>query len=188
MNEHGKPQHARKRTAKPLDEARLRDLALAYVARFSTSSAKLATYLARKLRERGWEGEGEADIAALCARYVELGYVDDAAYAKMRAGGLLARGYGPRRIAQSLHADGIDETLRASLAPGEWDRRAAAQAMARKRRFGPYFAGELQPEKREKQIAAMLRAGHGFDHVRTVLHATNEDTLDQWVMEALDED
>ena len=67
MNEHGKPQHARKRVAKPLDEARLRDLALAYVARFSTSSAKLATYLKRKLRERGWEGESEPDIAALCA-------------------------------------------------------------------------------------------------------------------------
>ena len=46
---------AERRPPKPLDPARLHDLAIHYVARFSTTAAKLEAYLARKLRERGWE-------------------------------------------------------------------------------------------------------------------------------------
>ena len=89
------------RKASPLDSARLQELALAYVARFATSAAKLEAYLKRKLRERGWDGDGEPDIAALVRRYVELGYVDDEAFARARSGGLLRRGYGARRVGQA---------------------------------------------------------------------------------------
>ena len=39
------------RSKKPLDASRLDELALAYVARFATSRAKLLRYLGRKLRE-----------------------------------------------------------------------------------------------------------------------------------------
>ncbi|MFA7586267.1 MAG: hypothetical protein WCY11_08755, partial [Novosphingobium sp.] len=74
----------RKRPPRPLDPARMEDMALAYVARFSTTAAKLEAYLARKLRERGWEGETAPDLAALVARFVAVGYVDDAAFAVAR--------------------------------------------------------------------------------------------------------
>ncbi len=177
-----------KRPSKPLDSTRLRDLALAYVARFSTSASKLETYLKRKIRERGWEDEAEPDVAGLCARYVELGYVDDALYAKSKAGGLLNRGYGPRRVSQALYAAGIDEAIREDVAPDEWRKREAVQTMARKRRFGPYYQGDLQPDRREKQIAALLRAGHGFDHVRKVMDATSERMIEEWIEQARDEE
>ena len=36
---------------RPLDAARLNEMALAYVARFATSAGKLSDYLRRKLRE-----------------------------------------------------------------------------------------------------------------------------------------
>jgi regulatory protein len=39
-----------RRQPKPLDPARLDELALTYVARFATSAAKLERYLKRKLR------------------------------------------------------------------------------------------------------------------------------------------
>ena len=77
-----------RRAPRPLDAARLDELALTYVARFATTATKLERYLKRKLRERGWEGEGDAgrepDLAALVGRYVELGYVDDASWARAR--------------------------------------------------------------------------------------------------------
>ncbi|MGB3753374.1 MAG: RecX family transcriptional regulator [Parerythrobacter sp.] len=173
---------------KPLDEQKLRDLSLSYVARFSTSAAKLERYLARKLRERGWsEDEGaRPDIAALVARYVELGYIDDAAYAKSKAGSLLRRGYGARRVGQALYADGIAEDVRIAVDPEEAARREAAIVLARKRRFGPFFMGELDSARAEKQTAAMLRAGHGFDAVRTVIHARDEAALQEWLAEAAD--
>src|SRR5690348_1855039 len=93
----------------PLDPASLDELALAYVGRFATTRAKLATYLARKLRERGWGGERPADIEALVERLSSAGYVDDAAYALSKSRSLTARGYGLRRVSQTLRAAGIDE-------------------------------------------------------------------------------
>ncbi|MEY4670243.1 MAG: hypothetical protein RLZZ415_122, partial [Pseudomonadota bacterium] len=77
-----------RRPPRPLDRERLNELALAYLARFATSAAKLEAYLRRKLRERGWDGEGEPPVAALVERCVAAGYVDDAAYARSKAGSL----------------------------------------------------------------------------------------------------
>ena len=183
-----------KRPPKPLDETRLKDLALSYVARFATSSGKLEQYLKRKLRERGWEGEHEPDLAALIERYSELGYVDDAAYARAKSGDLLRRGYGPRRIAQALGQAGIDQNLREELSASEYEKRDAALHLARKRRFGPFardvsVAGADQRAARavrEKQLAAMVRAGHGFDIARAMLDAATEEEAEEWVREAAD--
>ena len=50
------------KSVRPIDGERLEQLALAYVARFAVSSAKLQGYLRRKLRERGWAGEGEPPV------------------------------------------------------------------------------------------------------------------------------
>ena len=131
-------------------------MALAYVARFSTSAAKFERYLVRKLREKGWDGEGEPPVAATVARYVELGYVDDEGYARMKSGSLLRRGYGARRVDQALGQAGIAENLRAEVAPGQVAAREAAATYARRRRLGPY--GNADPAVREKQLAAMVRA------------------------------
>jgi regulatory protein len=41
---------------------------------------------------------------------------------------------------------------------------------AEKRRLGPFSAhGANHPHEREKALAAMLRAGHGFDLSRAIL-------------------
>ncbi|HSG34733.1 MAG TPA: RecX family transcriptional regulator, partial [Sphingomonadaceae bacterium] len=165
------PNRRKKRQPSPLDTGRLEELALAYVARFATSAAKLETYLKRKLRERGWKDEGEADPGALVARYVELGYVDDEGFARARAGGLLRRGYGPRRVGQALRAAGIDEEIRGRVESGSLEHRKAALIMARKRGFGPFAAEPPDRERREKQIAAMLRAGHSFASARALVDA-----------------
>lgn len=170
---------------RPLDAARLDEMALAYVARFATSTGKLADYLRRKLRERGWEGDGEPDAAAIVQRFVELGYVDDAGFARGRAQSLRRRGYGARRIDQALNAAGIDEELRAESRGSEAEARRATLVMARKRRFGPFGRGEgLDPAAREKQVAAMLRAGHPLAHAREVVNAVTPDALEAWIDEA----
>ncbi|MFA7602657.1 MAG: RecX family transcriptional regulator [Novosphingobium sp.] len=174
------PDSRRRHPARPLDSARLEELALAYVARFATSRAKLEGYLARKLRERGWEGEGEPPVAALAERFVAAGYIDDAAYARARAGSLLRRGYGQARVAQALGAAGIGEDIRAQVRPGEGARRRAALAMVRKRRFGPFGAGPADRPAREKQIAAMLRAGHALDSARELVDAASVEAAEHW--------
>ncbi|WP_423143142.1 RecX family transcriptional regulator [Parablastomonas sp. CN1-191] len=177
-----------RRPPRPLGAARLEELALAYVARFATSAARLDDYLRRKLRERGWEGEGEPPVARLVERFVASGYVDDAAFARAKAGGLLRRGYGGRRIGQALNAAGIAEDLRADVAPGEHEARSAALALARRRRFGPFGAAPLERPQREKQVAAMLRAGHPMDFARVVIDAASEQAAIEWVAAAREDD
>jgi regulatory protein len=177
----------RKRPPKPLDSARLGELALAYVARFSTSAAKLERYLRRKVRERGWAGEGEPEIAALVGTYVEWGYVDDEMFARAKTGGLMRRGYGARRVDQALGEAGIEENLREKVRPGEMAAREALLVLARRRRFGPFAAGPIDRILREKQIAAMLRAGHPLDSVREMVDAKTAAEAEQWVAEAEDE-
>lgn len=165
---------------RPLELPALEELALAYAARFATTAAKLEGYLARKLRERGWAGEGAPPVGAIVARFVAAGYVDDAAYARAKAGSLLRRGYGERRIGQALGAAGVEETLRDEVLPGEGEARRAALTLARKRGFGPF--GRTVPDRplREKQLAAMLRAGHRLSAARAMVESPTVEDAEGW--------
>lgn len=154
----------------PLDSERLNALMLAYVARFATSRAKLKSYLARKLRERGWAGPGEPPTEALVAKAARAGYVDDAAFALGKARSLTQRGYGSRRVRQALLEAGIaDGDGEAARAHATDDRVEAALRFARRRRFGPFAAAAPDDHLREKQLAAMLRAGHDFRLAKAIL-------------------
>lgn len=170
----------------------MNDLALHYVARFATSTGKLRSYLQRKLRERGWDGEGQPDIDGLVERFAEKGYVDDEAYARSKASGLLSRGYGARRVEQTLRAAGIEEQVRSDTAPEEAEARQAIVALAKRRRFGPFAkpkrdeTSEEAHKRREKQLAAMIRAGHAFDHARRVSEAHSIEDLEEWAWDAQD--
>lgn len=160
------------RPVPPLDGAALERLALRYVERYATTRAKLAAYLRRKLRERGWAGEAEPGVEQLVEKLSELRYVDDASFAAARASGLTRRGFGPRRIALSLRAAGIrDDDLAAaaeSVAEQAWD---AALTFARRKRIGPFAAAAPDRIGREKALATMLRAGHAIDMARRIASA-----------------
>ncbi len=164
----------------PLDTARLQELALGYAARFATTRLWLARYLARKLGERGWQGDVPPDIDALVGRLAELGYVDDRAWAAARARGLAARGLGARRVRGDLAAAGIDRDDAAAALASEDDGDPAVHAIvaaiacARRRRLGP-FARQPgnDPAQRRRDLAAMARAGHDFDVARRVLAAAD---------------
>lgn len=173
------------RIPQPVDAARLEELALAYVARFATSAGKLTAYLARKLRERGWEGDEPPDVDAVVARFVDKGYVDDAGYARAKGQGLLRRGYGARRIDQALALAGIDEDLRREAKGAETERRHAALVLARKRRVGPFAppGQPTDPALREKQVAAMLRAGHPLEYARRLVDASSPEAAEEWADE-----
>ncbi|WP_245942142.1 regulatory protein RecX [Sphingomonas gilva] len=167
-----------RRPRPPLDSRSLRDLALHYAARFATTRARLAAYLARKLKERGWAGGAPPDLQALADEFAASGYVDDEAFARSRAESMGRRGYGARRIAVALHQAGIEEDMRAeTLQSAEEGALAAAIILARRRRFGPFGDAASDSAARRKQIAAMIRAGHGFDVARRIVDAPNEDSL-----------
>ena len=166
----------RKKPRPPLDQESLEQLALFYVGRYATTRAKLRSYLSRKIRERGWEDQREADLEGLAEKFSDLGYIDDAAFAEARARSLARRGYGARRVDQALFAAGIDDAdsneARQIASDSSWD---AALAFARKRRFGPFSAEIADPDRKRKSVAAMIRAGHSYEIARKFVEAAPGD-------------
>ena len=166
------------RQAPPLDPAALERLALRYVERFAITRGQLADYLVRKIRERGWDG-APADPAALAQRLADLGYVDDRAFAEAKAGALGRRGLGGRRVADALRQARVGEADAAHVAPAVAERAVdTALAYARRRRIGPFGADGAAPDLRRRQLAAMLRAGHGFELSRRIVAAEPAESVD----------
>ena len=164
----------------PLNPESLRELALNYVGRFATTRSKLRVYLARKLRERGWDGGQAPDAQSIADDFARQGYVDDAAYALSKSRTLTARGYGERRVEQALRAAGIEEAD--GLSARTVARRGAVDAalrFAERRRIGPFATAPADPRARERALAAMVRAGHGFAIARAVVELAPGDAVDR---------
>ena len=161
----------RRRSLPPLDESRLNELALRYVGRFATTRAKLRSYLSRKVRERGWDGAREPDFMAIAERFAAQGYVDDSSFALAKSQSLTVRGYGKRRVIEALKAAGVEEEESAA-ARDHADAGAVSAALrfAKRRKVGPYGdSSPRDPRDKQKALAAMVRAGHGFELSRTIL-------------------
>ena len=162
---------------KPLNNVDLRQLALTYVGRFATSESKLAAYLLRKIRERGWQ---DALIAAhavdqIVADMARARFVDDRVYADMKAASLTRRGYGVRRVQQALNMAGIAEDIRADIISSTAEEaEEAALAYARRRRLGPFSTQPADPRQRDRALAALLRAGHDYATARRILDLAPE--------------
>ncbi|MBB4641135.1 regulatory protein RecX [Rhizorhapis suberifaciens] len=167
-----------KKQKPPLNSERLEQLALHYAGRYATTQAKLGAYLQRKIRECGWDGERAPDVVSLVARFADLRYVDDAAFAAMRTASLGRRGYGMRRVEEDLRAAGIAEdereVARQQAAQERW---RAAETFARKRRIGPFSTEAADRELQKKQIGAFLRAGHDFELARRFVSAQPGEVL-----------
>ena len=162
-----------RRGNRPLEPLRPSDLewfALRYVERYATTRGKLSDYLRRKIRERGWGEDAQPDVVALAQRMADLGYVDDRAFAESKAGAMGRRGLGARRVTQALRFDGIESEDAEAIAPIlDENVAASAIAFARRKRIGPYAREAADRPLQEKQVAAMVRAGHAPNLARTII-------------------
>lgn len=163
----------------PPDAALLHEAALAHLARFASSAAGLARVLERRIarwqREAAVAGEAAtveqqgaaARLAAaeVVARLVAAGVIDDDAFAATRAVRLNRAGRSRRGIAAHLAARGIaGETLRAALPENPEAELAAALALARRRRLGPFHPTPptVAPDASATRRALAILARAGF--------------------------
>lgn len=168
---------------RPPDEARLREAALAHLAKFATTEAGLARVLGNRVRRwaRAAEAEGQDSAAALAeglmaarrvaAAMVALGAVDDAGFAAARARRLARSGRSRRAMAAHLASKGIDsEDARAAMAeaPAEAD---AALALCRRRRIGPFARAAAEPALRQKWLGILARSGFSREVAEAALDA-----------------
>ncbi len=169
-----------------MTENSIANSALAYLARFSSSSANLRQVLTRKvMRATAHHGDDPtpllAKIETVIARYLESGILNDALYAETQVRNLRRRGGSTRIIAQRLAAKGIDSDLVSeTLAESATDNRAAAIAFARRRRLGPFRSGD-RAEFRQRDLAALGRAGFEYKVAASVIDAADVEALDDLI-------
>ena len=191
----GERPQTRKKGPRKVTPTYLENAALYYLERFATSSANLRRVLMGKVTRSAYvhgtdPDEGAAMVDALIARYQGAGLLDDAAYARMRTTSLHRAGQSLRSIRGKLMQKGvaaglIDDALAALEADEDTPDldRAAAIRLARKRRLGPWRAPDKREAKgekwREKDMAALARAGFSYDIARAVIDAEDPDELDE---------
>jgi regulatory protein len=169
-------------------EEDLEKAAIRYLERFSSSVAGVRRVLARRLRRAGAEddegGGAKAAIEAVIAKLVRLGLLDDARYAEFRAGSLARRGASLFTVRRDLKTRGIPGSLVDAAvthlkdeAGGTSDRadRLAAQALARRRRIGPFRQDAVRAQYRDRDLAVLGRAGFALEIARSVIDGDRED-------------
>ena len=173
------PARPERKPPRPVTSAFLERAALAYLERYASSSANLARVLRRKVQVRcRLRGEDPAEFLPLVdevvAKTTRTGLVDDTRYAEGRVASLRRRGGSARAIRAKLAAKGVGRDLvEAALAETPEDEEGAARAFARRRRLGPWRPGERAPH-RDRDLAAMGRAGFSFDVARRVVDGEEE--------------
>ena len=136
----------------------LKGKALELLSRKPLSRRELEQTLAR------WEA-GEEEIAAICRRMEQLGYLDDAAYAVRVVRHYSAKGYGVRKLRDELYRRGVPRDL--------WDA-ALEQAGSPDGAIDAFIAKKLAgktPDKTElKKISdALARRGYRWEDISAAL-------------------
>ena len=172
---------------RPVTAEGLEAQALHYLARFASSTANLRRVLKQKVersaRDHGTDREaGLAAIERIIARFTAAGVIDDARFAEGRAQSLFRRGTSRRATVAKLNEKGVgQEVIAAALDSldelSAEPELAAAVAYARRRRLGPFRPPDSRAAHRDKDLAALARAGFGAGIARRVLDAEDEETL-----------
>lgn len=166
----------------------LNTIALDYLARFATSQKRVADMLVRRIR-RSAQFHGDdpepmlAAVPAIIAGLVERKFLDDNAFAGMKAASLTRRGGSRRQISAKLAQLGVAAETRdqaiAGLAEEFGDTElTAAITYAKRRRLGPYrvrhIAGAQRLAQEKRDMSAMARAGFSYALARRVLQSDME--------------
>lgn len=162
----------------------LKNAGTAYLQRFPASSGHFRTVMTRKI-DRSCRAHPEQDRDE-CLQWLEeetipyfqdAGYLNDTLYADGLMDSLIRRGHPKRVIAQRMMMKGVsrDEIERVMATYDDED--ADWQALlitARKKRCGVYGT-DSSPEKRQKDIGKLARAGFSYQPIERFLNLTHDE-------------
>ena len=105
---------------------------------------------------------------------VASGLVDDRRFAEARAQSLRRKGRSARAVAAGLAAKGVGRELVAQIVIVDPQiELETARAAAKRKRLGPWSRGD-RAERRQKDIAALARAGFSLAIARAVVDDAGE--------------
>ena len=179
-----------KRTARPITAAYLQNAAAFYLERYASSAEGLRRVLRRRVRKAEMMDAPvmenvEQAIEAVVQKFVTAGLLDDKSFAETKALSLHRRGASDRLTRHRLQAAGVapdtvdramaslDDELGASAEKRELK---AAALLARRRRLGPHRTKDRE-NYRQRDLAALARAGFALAVARKVIDAADADAL-----------
>lgn len=166
-----------KKIPKKITPQRLKNIALFYLKRFETSETGLKNVLKRRVDDYAYFDKDFDKFTAyqwiddLVADFVRLKYVDNERFAEIKIRGYLAAGKSPRYILIKLREKGIDDILANKLlGEQEFDEFESALKLAKKKKIGPFLSDlSVKRERRNKDLAILIRAGFNYDIALKVL-------------------
>lgn len=151
-----------------------------YLERYATSTENFRRVLHGKVRRRLMlREESDADHAQLVddvtARFAELGFLDDVSFAEAKVRSLRRKGVSSRMVEAKLAEKGIDRSvIDAVTAEDETTDSEAARAYAKRRRLGPWRLRQ-RSERRDRDVAAMMRAGFSYGIAAEVIDSRTDE-------------
>ncbi|WP_135081170.1 regulatory protein RecX [Terasakiella sp. SH-1] len=181
-----------KKIPKPVTAQSLRNAALRYLDRFATSRENLRQVLMRRVQKSHYHHNTSLEEASqwiedLLDKLQDAKFVDDLRYAEGRAGALHRKGTSQRVIRMKLKEKGIREedinqaldALREETDSPNLERDAAI-ALAKRRRLGPWRLPEKRKAMRDKDLAALARAGFSYDLAQDIINASTVEELEKF--------
>ncbi len=178
-----KPKQPRKITRQYLENA-----ALYYLQRYASSSGNFRAVMTRKVKRSCLFHKVEMEpflpmIEDLIARYEKTGLLNDKVFAEAKVASLRRQGRSKRAIQAKLQAKGLPtDEIDAALTHIDSSHEdgtaemAAAQAFIKRKKLGRYRKTPIVDIKdKQKELAAMGRAGFSFEVARAALEYAGED-------------
>lgn len=163
----------------------LKSEAIRHLQRWPATERRIRQLLWKRVRRaQGFHGGERSDAVPLVeetvAYLIEIRLVDDGRFAKLWVNSLRRRGTSGRMIHKKLCEKGVDPShIQAAMAEYEDDdgvdpEKASAAAYAKRRRLGPYRTPyDESRERRQKDLAAMARAGFSYGVAQDILEGDN---------------
>ena len=154
--------------------------ALSYIQRYSGSESRVRMLLKKRVQRARFfhdlgEAEAQSRINSVVQTLQQEGYLNDTQFAVNWALTLQKNGKSRRWIAAKLREKGLRSNAVAAALEvldsqtDNWEEEAA-RSYAERRRLGPYRTPEdTSWERRQKDLAAMTRAGFGFGLSKQIL-------------------
>lgn len=185
------PARRRRRGPRKVTASYIENSAAHYLGRFAASSAHLRRVMMAKVdrsaRHHGTDpAEGAKFVDDVIAKFERLGFLNDRAFAAMRARGLFAQGTPLRGIRFKLKQQGVAEAdIDAALAELSDEEEvddldlAAAVKLAERRRLGPFSTADEETRRanRDRDLGRLARAGFSYDIASRVIEAEDADLL-----------
>ena len=170
-------QPKRKRPAKKITPQRLKNIGLYYLKRFESSVENLRSVLQKRVNQYARENpefnkqEAYQWVENVLAEFEKLHYLDDERFTEIKVRHYLAVGKPARYIQNKLREKGVaNAQIDEMLDDFGYNPQEMALKLAKRKKIGPFRPNEeARKLNRQKDMAALIRAGFDYDVVAEIM-------------------